>query len=65
MKLLCIWKKNFLKLTHICVKFISKCSHDRNVFGKHWPSQSTKAKAFCNVHAQAQCKKDLRNVCNK
>ena len=36
----------------------------KNVFEKHWPSQSTKAKAFCNVHAQAQCKKDLRDVFN-
>ena len=36
----------------------------KDVFGKHWPSESTKAKAFCNVHAQAQCEKDLRNVFN-
>ena len=58
-------KKELLEInTYLCQVYF-KCSHDRNVFGKHWPSQSTKAKAFCNVHAQAQCKKDLRNVCNK
>ena len=34
-------------------------------FTKHWPSQCTKAKSFHNVHAQAQCKQDFKNVFNK
>ena len=34
-------------------------------FAKHWPSQCTKAKSFPNVHAQAQCIQDFKNVFNK
>ena len=59
-------KKELLEInTYLCHVLFPSVVVTKNVFGKHWPSQSTKAKAFCNVHAQAQCKKDLRNVCNK